>query len=187
MKKLRELLPGGLEWKLIRFAVIFVVILGIVFFAMSRIQIAQLSNEVKIHEGERSEFIKGEYTQSMNNVTSDSLLQLSIWAADKTDDEFWIIDHDLRVLARQVEEIYRHPENYERLPVQKPEKKNDGDNKSDGDEAKVEPNTEATTVATDTAPKTSDDSAPELMMVLLAMSLFGMGTMYFLGRKKNNK
>ncbi len=72
-------------------------------------------------------------------------------------------------------------------PVKEPEKKNDGDNKSDGDEAKVEPNTEATTVATDTAPKTSDDSAPELMMVLLAMSLFGMGTMYFLGRKKNNK
>jgi len=127
MKKLRELLPGGLEWKLIRSAVIFVVILGIVFLAMSRIQNVQLSNEVKIHEGERSEFIKGEYTQSMNNVTSDSLLQLSIWAADKTDDEFWIIDHDLRVLARQVEEIYRHPENYERLPVRKPEKKNDGD------------------------------------------------------------
>ena len=126
MKKLRELLPGGLEWKLIRSVVIFVLFLGIVFFAMSRIQIAQLSKEVKVHEGERSEFIKGEYTQSMNEVTFDSLLQLCIWAADKTDDEFWIIDHDLRVLARQVEEVYRHPENYERLSVEKPKRKNDG-------------------------------------------------------------
>lgn len=126
MKKLRELLPGGLEWKLIRSVVIFVLFLGIVFFAMSRIQIAQLSKEVKIHERERSEFIKGEYTQSMNEVTFDSLLQLCIWAADKTDDEFWIIDHDLRVLARQVEEVYRHPENYERLSVEKPKRKNDG-------------------------------------------------------------
>ena len=99
MKKFRELFPTGLAAKLIRFVVIFVLILGLVFIVMSRVQVRLLKGEVRSEEEKRSELIKGEYQDSMTEYVQDSLLQLNIWAADKTDDEFWIIIHDMRSLG----------------------------------------------------------------------------------------
>lgn len=126
MKKLKEIMPTGLAGKLIRFVVIFVLIMGLIFSLMSRIQIRQLRKAVR-NEGEKSsDLIEGEYSQSMDEITKDSLLQLSIWAADKTDDEFWIIDHDMRSLGNQVADIYKHPYNYNRIPVYGPKKENAG-------------------------------------------------------------
>lgn len=126
MKRLRDAMPKGLAWKLVRFVVIFVFVMGLIFFIMSRIQVGQLKKAVR-NEGEKSsDFIEGEYSQSMDVITKESLLQLSIWAADKTDDEFWIIDHDMRSLGNQVADIYKHPENYNRIPVHGPKKENAG-------------------------------------------------------------
>ena len=126
MKRLRDAMPKGLAWKLVRFVVIFVFVMGLIFFIMSRIQVGQLKKAVR-NEGEKSsDFIEGEYSQSMDVINKESLLQLSIWAADKTDDEFWIIDHDMRALGNQVADIYKHPENYNRIPVHGPKKENAG-------------------------------------------------------------
>ncbi len=125
-EKIRKLWPGGLAGKLIRFVVILVFCMGLAFLLMSRIQVAQLKKAVKSEEQKQSELIEGEFSESMQEVTRDTLLQLSIWAADKTDDEFWVLDHDLRVLGLQVEDVFRHPENYARIPVSRPEKENEG-------------------------------------------------------------
>ena len=126
MKKLKNIMPKGLAGKLVRFVVIFVFFMGLAFFIMSRIQVGQLKKAVR-QEGEKnSDLIEGEYSQSMDVINKDSLLQLSIWAADKTDDEFWIIDHDMRSLGNQVADIYKHPENYNRIPVHGPKKENAG-------------------------------------------------------------
>ena len=126
MKRISEIIPKGLAGKLIRFVVIFVLCLGIVFIAMSRIQVKQLKLAVKNEEEKQTEHIKGEYTQSMEEINEDSLLQMGIWAADKIDDEFWAIDHDIRVLGTQVEDVFRHPDNYKRIPVYAPREANTG-------------------------------------------------------------
>ena len=126
MKKLKDIMPKGLAGKLVRFVVIFVFLMGLAFFIMSRIQVRQLKKAVR-QEGEKSsDLIEGEYSQSMDVINKESLLQLSIWAADKTDDEFWIIDHDMRSLGNQVADIYKHPENYNKIPVHGPKKENAG-------------------------------------------------------------
>lgn len=126
MKKLRDIIPTGLAAKLIRFVVIFVLILGLVFITMSRVQVRLLKGEVRSEEEKRSELIEGEYQDSMTEYVQDSLLQLNIWAADKTDDEFWIIIHDMRSLGSQVADVFKHPEKYERITVNEPIKENTG-------------------------------------------------------------
>lgn len=126
MKKLKEIWPKGLAGKLVSFVVIFAFVLGIIFFVMSNIQVYQLRRAVR-NEGEKSsDLIEGEYSHSMEEINRETLLQLSIWAADKTDDEFWIISHDLKSLGIQVADVYRHPENYGRTKVYEPKKENAG-------------------------------------------------------------
>ncbi len=122
IKKIKDKWPKGLEGKLIRFVVIFVFVMGFAYIVLSHLQVSLMKNAVRNEENTRSELIQGEYKQSMDNFTKDSLLQLSIWAADKIDDEFWIVDHDLRSLGLQVEDVYRHPENYRQIAVHSPKK-----------------------------------------------------------------
>ena len=125
-KKLKDLLPKGLEGKLIRFVVIFVLILGVVFQIISHFRV-ELVREAVIREEEKQiDLVQKEYESSMAKLTKESLLQLITWAADKTDDEFWILDHDVRALKTQVEAVFRNPENYERIRVYEPKKENRG-------------------------------------------------------------
>lgn len=126
MNNLKELWPKGLAGKLIKFAVIFVAILGLVFMTMSRVQVAILKNVVQTEGENQTDLVQSEYMNSMSSLTEDSLLQLIAWAADKTDDEFWILDHDMRIMRDQVEDVFRHPENYARKEVLPPRKENAG-------------------------------------------------------------
>ena len=124
MKKLNGLFSKGLAGKLIRFVIIFVLGLGLVFFVMLYVQTSLLKKAVKDEEVSRLNLIQGEYRQSMDEYNEDSLLQLNIWAADKTDDDFWIVEHDMKSLGLQVEDVFRHPDHYARIPVKEPRKEN---------------------------------------------------------------
>ena len=126
MKKLNGLFSKGLAGKLIRFVIIFVLGLGLVFFVMSYVQTSLLKKAAKDEEVSRFNLIQGEYRQSMDEYNEDSLLQLNIWAADKTDDDFWIVEHDMKSLGLQVEDVFRHPDHYARIPVKEPRKENAG-------------------------------------------------------------
>ena len=126
MKKLNGLFSKGLAGKLIRFVIIFVLGLGLVFFVMLDVQTSLLKKAVKDEEVSRLNLIQGEYRQSMDEYNEDSLLQLNIWAADKTDDDFWIVEHDMKSLGLQVEDVFRHPDHYARIPVKEPRKENAG-------------------------------------------------------------
>ena len=126
MKKLNGLFSKGLAGKLIRFVIIFVLGLGLVFFVMLYVQTSLLKKAVKDEEVSRLNLIQGEYRQSMDEYNEDSLLQLNIWAADKTDDDFWIVEHDMKSLGLQVEDVFRHPDHYARIPVKEPRKENAG-------------------------------------------------------------
>ena len=126
MELIRKCWPKGLAGKLIRFVIIFVVCLGIVFWTISYVQVALLKDTVKVEEENRSELVETEFKDSMSEFSQDFLLEMITWAADKTDDEFWIIEHDITSLGAQVESVFRNPENYERIPVLPPSKENAG-------------------------------------------------------------
>jgi sigma-B regulation protein RsbU (phosphoserine phosphatase) len=93
---------------------------------MLDVQTSLLKKAVKDEEVSRLNLIQGEYRQSMDEYNEDSLLQLNIWAADKTDDDFWIVEHDMKSLGLQVEDVFRHPDHYARIPVKEPRKENAG-------------------------------------------------------------
>lgn len=126
MKRLSEVLPKGLTGKLIRFTVIFVFILGALFFFISYFQLRNLRSLVEAEEKERSLLVSEKSEESISNLTQDSLFQMISWASDKVDDEFWILDHDIRVLGEQVKDVLKEPEKYETLSVSPPKKEEDG-------------------------------------------------------------
>ena len=126
MKKIRELWPGGLEGKLIRFVIIFVFCMGATFLAISYIQTSHLNDVVEQASEEQTDLAQDSMKEAMSGITVDSLLKLNIWAADKIDDEFWILAHDLKVLGNQVEDVFRNPDRYEKLSVDPPKKSDAG-------------------------------------------------------------
>ncbi len=126
MRKLKELWPKGLAGKLIRFVVIFVLVMGVVFLTMSYIQLALLKKSTRIADEKQTDMVQGEYKFSMAMFSAEYLSRLIVWVSDKTDDEFWILDHDIRTLQTQVEDVFLYPENYERLKVSPPQIENEG-------------------------------------------------------------
>ena len=117
---------SGLAGKLIRFSVIFVACLGLIFLFLFHFRLDLLLDLVSSVSEKETDLVQDKYRESMSGYTQDSLLQTIIWAADKTDDEFWIMDHDFRVLASQTEDVFRRPEAYDVLPVEPPAKENAG-------------------------------------------------------------
>lgn len=143
MKKIRILWPGGLEGKLIKFVILFVICIGSAFVLVTDFQINHLKSVVKEEGEKQTDLAQASMKEAMSGNTVDSLLKLNIWAADKIDDEFWILCHDLKVLGNQVEDVFRNPDRYEKLPVEQPKKSDsgkyvlqllspDGDIKTDG-------------------------------------------------------
>ena len=116
----------GLAGKLIGFVVVFVLCIGCIFMAMSYSQVRHLDDVVAKESTAQSDLVRNESSKAMSDLTERSLYQLNIWAADKTDDEFWILDHDMRVLRTQVEDVFRHPDNYEPVDVYPPQKSDGG-------------------------------------------------------------
>ena len=126
IRRLKQKRPRGLAGKLVKFAAVFVLIMGILFLAMSYIQISLQKRTVIRNEEKRSDFVRNEYRQSMTEFAGDALLQLITWSSDKIDDEFWILGHDFTMLRSQVEDVYRHPDNYGRIPIRPPSKNASG-------------------------------------------------------------
>ena len=126
MKKKHKILPTGLAGKLIRFVVIFVLSLGFAFLLISHVQLNILNKMVVQEEKKQAALVQDKSMQSVSDLTRESLFEMIAWAADKTDDEFFILQHDILVLQQQVEDVLRHPERYETLIVEPPKKENTG-------------------------------------------------------------
>ena len=58
MKKLKELLPKGLEGKLIRFVVIAAIIMGVVFQIISHIRVAMIREAVILEEEKQIDLVQ---------------------------------------------------------------------------------------------------------------------------------
>lgn len=126
MKIIRQLFPKGITGKLIKFMIIFTFCMGFVFMTISRIQVAYLKRIVRQEDEKQTDLVQEEYRNSMSKFTEETLLQFITWATDKTDDEFWIMDHDMKTLGQQVEAVFRNPDNYAKIPISVPLKENAG-------------------------------------------------------------
>ena len=127
ISKIKANLPTGLTAKLIRFVVIFLLVLGVVLFAISSLQVHGLEHLVRDEGEDLTDQIRRESRESMNDLIEDRLHRLSVAAADKTDDEIWVNEYELRILGEQVADVIRHPENYGRVPVGPPDKNKGGE------------------------------------------------------------
>ena len=125
-EKIGTNLPSGLAAKLIRAVVIIFFLLGLEFFATSNLQVRQLERFVKTEGSSVTGQVETESRESMDNLIRNSLEDLSVRAADKTDDELWVNAYELSILGAQAEDVLSHPENYARIPVLPPDKKNAG-------------------------------------------------------------
>lgn len=126
MKKPTKKPSLGLAGKLIRFTVIFVLCLSVVFLAIGYVQLRQLRSMARQEEEAQTVLIQEKSRESMSELAQESLYEMIAWAADRTDDEFFILQHDLRELGKQVEDVLRYPDRYETLTVEPPKKENTG-------------------------------------------------------------
>lgn len=124
---INKIKPVGMAAKVIKFAVLFVCILGVVFFTIFGIQIKYLGRIVENEGEELTGQVEEDSRAAMDNLTRQSLKELSYRAADKTDDELWVNSYELQILAAQVEDVMAHPENYDRIPVSPPSKEKGGE------------------------------------------------------------
>ena len=126
MKKTSEMVPKSLGGKLIRFVVIFVLCLGLFFLIVTIANLSQLSKMVEQEGEKQTDLVQEKSMESISELTKESLYETVAWAADMTDDEFFIMQHDLLNLREQVEDVLRDPEKYETVTVEPPKTENAG-------------------------------------------------------------
>ena len=126
MKRITDILPGGLAGKLIKFVVILIFALGFIFVAISAFQIRLLGKVVGEESTAQEEYAHETILESMDNITTESLYQLNVRTAERIDGEFWTLDHDVNVLKTQVADIFKNPDRYEAVTVGRPLKENAG-------------------------------------------------------------
>jgi sigma-B regulation protein RsbU (phosphoserine phosphatase) len=100
--------------------------MGIVFMGIFCFQLLVLQNMMKTEEESQSNLIQDRFGTAMTDNTEQDLMSLINWAADYTDDEFRTLDHDLRILRQQVEDVFRHPERYGKIQISAPRMENAG-------------------------------------------------------------
>ena len=126
MKKPSKIFPTGLAGKLIRFVIFFVLGLGLTFLIITHVQMNLLSKKVEQEEEKQADLVQQKSEESISRLAQESLYEMIVWAADKTDDEFWILQHDILTLRQQAEDVLRHPDRYETLTVEPPKEENTG-------------------------------------------------------------
>ncbi len=126
MKKPSKIFPTGLAGKLIRFVIFFVLGLGLTFLIIAHVQLNLLSKMVEQEEEKQADLVQQKSEEFISGLAQESLYEMIVWAADKTDDEFWILQHDILTLRQQAEDVLRHPDRYETLTVNPPKEENTG-------------------------------------------------------------
>ncbi len=119
--------PKTLEGKIMRLMAIFVVAISAIFMIIINVQVAFFKNIVTMRENRQISQVQEKYEESMASFTEETLLQTIMWASDKTDDDFWVLEHDFYTLRAQVEDVFRNSENYARVPVSEPDPSKEGE------------------------------------------------------------
>ncbi len=126
MKEKGTLIPKGFAGKIIKIFIVFAFAMGVTYLAVIMLQLSSLHKKLRADEETQRSIVTERSEESMTAITEQNLIALIKWAADRTDDEFWIVAHDLRILQGQVSYIFRNPGNFERRPVYPPRARNAG-------------------------------------------------------------
>ncbi len=124
---IRKIVPTGLTAKLIRAVIIIFFIVGIEFFAVTFLHVRELEKTVRTEGEELTAQVEIDSREAMDNLTRQTLEELSVRSADKTDDELWVNAYELDILGSMVAEVFAHPENYNPVEVLPPDPKNGGE------------------------------------------------------------
>ncbi|MBR2185883.1 MAG: SpoIIE family protein phosphatase [Lachnospiraceae bacterium] len=117
MKGKEPLIPKGFAGKIIKTFIFFALTMGAVYLAVFALQLSALHRKIRADEETQLSVTAGRSEESMTVIAEENLIALIKWASDRTDDEFWIAAHDLKILRRQVSDIYRNPRFFGRRPV----------------------------------------------------------------------
>jgi sigma-B regulation protein RsbU (phosphoserine phosphatase) len=117
---------GSLGSKIMRLCIAIVVCAVIVFFISGIIEISLIRKMTTESVGNQTAVIKNRSMEALTGIVEGSLKQTVRQAAENSGDEFWSLDHDFRILGQQVEDVFKHPENYREVPVNPPSKENGG-------------------------------------------------------------
>ena len=104
-----------------RLCITIVVIAIIVFFLSGMVEINLILRMATESGVNQTNVIKNKSQETLSKV-----IEGSRQAADNSGDEFWSLDHDFRILGEQVKDVFEHPENYNEVPVNPPNKENAG-------------------------------------------------------------
>ncbi len=127
LNKIRDALPTGFAAKLIRAVILMLLIVGLIFFAVTFFHVKGLEKTVRFEGEELSTQVEIDSREAVDDLTRKSLEDLSVRTADKTDDELWVNAYELDILASMVEDVFAHPENYTPVEVAPPDKNNAGE------------------------------------------------------------
>ena len=122
----KEKKMGSLRKKIMWLCVSVVISAIIVFFVSGLVELIIINWMISETSGNQAVVIKDMSQEALTKVLEDGLIQTIHQAANNSNDEFWTLDHDFRMLGKQVQDVFEHPENYAEVPVNPPSKENAG-------------------------------------------------------------
>jgi len=122
MIKNSSLFSSGLVGKMMRAMVTFVLAMGVIFSAIFGYHLSGLHNMTISEEEEQLQLLTERSGKSVTYITEENLKSLVLSASERADDEFRIVKQDLISLRSQVEDVFRHPENYKPRKISPPKK-----------------------------------------------------------------
>ncbi len=126
-KSRKSILPKGLAAKVIWSVVITFLLMAVEIVLLLGVSIQRMSVQVRNEGKHLTSSIEDHATEAIDHLIKNGLEDLAVRAADKTDDELWVNEYELTILGSMVADVIEHPENYGRVPVYPPDKKNAGE------------------------------------------------------------
>lgn len=126
IRKIGKFVIGGLETKIFNLCILLVVVAITAFALIGISQINTLSEVTRKSDEEQTEVIKKRSGSTVREITERGLIRSARLGANAIDREFWTFWHDYHILAKQIEDVFRNPDDYKERDIQKPDKKNKG-------------------------------------------------------------
>lgn len=126
MKKIRNLVIGGIQQKIFNLVLVTVVLMIVAYTSVTVYQYVSLNRLVEETNSSQQETISAISSQTMRNVVDKSLGESNLLEAYIANDVFKELKNETIMLAELVEGIYDNAQNYQAYPVERPQLSEDG-------------------------------------------------------------
>ena len=120
IRKAAETVRSTLRYKVFSMNIQLVAAAVIIFAVTGILQVQRFAGVMEETSREQNAIIMDTMSESMRKGATESLQKYVQSQSKVLDAEFWTMQHDLRVLARQVEMVLEHPAEFSPLPVPSP-------------------------------------------------------------------